>query len=82
MIWNRGYKTQVVLAEDSREALQVSLDARHITKPNAYRKFADCTDEFRESGDYPELDKALALGIAGVYAKTDDGWTLGGKLVE
>lgn len=81
-IWNRGYKTQVVIAEGPKEAIQVSLNARHITRPNTYRKFTDCTDEFLASEDYPELDKALALNRAGVYERTAEGWTLGGQLVE
>lgn len=82
VIWNRSYRTQMVIAEDAQEALQISLDSGHIKRITGYRRFADCTDD----QDFMTADKlrtALEMGINGVVEKSEsDDWLLDGKLVE
>lgn len=79
-VWNRGYKTQCVLAVDIHEALELSSKSRHVSRPNMYRRFADVTDE--TLAEDPSLQRAIDADISGVAAKVEgDGWKIGDTIV-
>lgn len=78
VIWNRAYKQQMVIAESPQEALQLSMASSHIKRSNNYRRFADCTDEYIASQQWPGLEKALDAGRSGIADLTSEGWTIDG----
>lgn len=79
-IWNRGYKTQLVIAQSAPEALQISVDSGHIRRTNMYRRFADLTDEVLAQDD--KLLPALEAGKSGVATNVEeDGWAIDGEIV-
>lgn len=82
MIWNRGYKTQMVVAASPDDAVRLSCASGHFRKVGNYRKWEDCTDHYLMSGDYPHLQELLNRGVAGVAEYTDEGWKLDGKLID
>lgn len=83
VIWNRGYKTQLVIAETAQEALRISCDSKHIRRLDGYRKFLDTTDEQLNSQDDGEtLLAALNAGRSGVAEHIEgDGWIIDGVKV-
>lgn len=80
VIWNRGYKTQHIIARSAAEALQLSYESGHIRRPNMYRKFQDVTEEMAIQD--PKLTPALEAGKSGVATNIeDDGWRIDGEKV-
>lgn len=82
VVWNRGYKSQMVIAESAEEALQLSMESGHFKRPNNYRKFHNCTDMFLGREDFPQLDRALAAGRSGVAVLKDSAWFIGGQSLD
>jgi hypothetical protein len=79
-IWNRGYKVQLVIAEDVSEALKISCESGHIKRLNGYRRFQDITEESLPHDD--RLLGALEAGKSGVATNIeDDGWKIDGVLI-
>lgn len=74
MIWNRGYKSQMVIAMDADEALRISMAAGHFKRLDRYRRWEDCTDEVLSEGEMPGLEDALAAEKSGVAVYSVDGW--------
>jgi hypothetical protein len=84
IIWNRGYKTQHVIAVDVEEALAISQRSGHTRK--GYRRFRDITEGAMgaEEGIVgpPDgmIERALAYGKSGVAKlDVDAGWTIDGE---
>jgi pyruvate/2-oxoacid:ferredoxin oxidoreductase alpha subunit len=83
VVWNRGYKTQHVIALDAEEALAISQSSGHTRR--GYRKYKELTDEVRaaENGIYGNEDAmraALNFGRSGVATlNIDEGWCIDGK---
>lgn len=76
VIWNRGYKTQHVIALDANEALKIAAETGHIRRPNMYRKYQDVTEEMLEQD--VKLKQALEASISGMAQNIeDDGWYIG-----
>lgn len=80
VIWNRGYRTLNVIANNAPEALQIAMGAGHLRRPDMYRKFQDVTDEMLAQD--PRLEKALNAGKSGVATNLEeDGWAIDGETV-
>jgi hypothetical protein len=81
IIWNRGYKTQHVIAVDADEALAISRRSGHTRK--GHRRYKDVTvpmeageQDVREDDD-GMLERALSYGKSGVAKlDIDVGWTI------
>jgi hypothetical protein len=81
-VWNRGYKTMLIIAASAPEALQIATESRHIKRPDMYRKFSDATDEALAQDDEGTLAKALNADKSGVASHVEgDGWYIGTEKV-
>jgi hypothetical protein len=86
-IWNRGYKTQHVIAVDIEEALGIAREAGHTRR--GHRRWKDETEgwlagEQAADGEHKgRLEKALAFGKSGIAKyDVDRGWSIGSEFVE
>lgn len=75
-IWNKGYKTQCVIATDIQEALELAAKGKHISRATMYRKFSDVTET--TLAEDPTLERALAADISGIATSIEgNGWKIG-----
>ena len=81
LVWNRSYKTQMVVAKDADEALRISMNAGHFKRLDRYRRWEDCTDEHLAREEMPGLAAALAAEKSGVATYSVDGWSIDGELI-
>jgi hypothetical protein len=83
IIWNRGYKTQHVVAADIDEALRISRDSGHTRK--GHRRWKDITDDTAEGeeklmGVDHRIVNAVNFGKSGVATlDVNNGWLINGE---
>jgi hypothetical protein len=79
LIWNRAYKSQMVIASSPEEAVAICMKKGHFKRISNYRKFEDQTEGFLERDDLPNIRKLLESGVSGYAELTDLGWLVDGE---